>query len=203
MKTFKTVQIVSLIALLAINIVGCSSEEEISEAVPSTQVAVVIISPELNRQEIDAINEKIQAMLLSNSKYEKSIELRLENIESRVTEVAKDVDKNTSAYEELNATVADLLGKVTNYFKPKKIAAIKKKSNKRYKQAKAPKPKYKVIGIDQWGAYKYVQLMDAQGNLRLLRRNESVDEWEVSLITDKKVVLVNAKGRTLVLIPQA
>ena len=45
--------------------------------------------------------------------------------------------------------------------------------------------------------------MDAQGNLRLLRRNESVDEWEVSLITDKKVVLVNAKGRTLVLIPQA
>ena len=135
MKTFKTVQIVSLIALLAISIVGCSSEEEVSEADLSTEAPVVIISPELNRQEIDAINEKIQAMLLSNIKYEKSIELRLESIESRVTDVAKDVDKNTSAYEELKTTVGNLLEKVTNYFKPKKVAVIKKKTNKRYKQA--------------------------------------------------------------------
>ena len=202
MKNNHKIIIVAFVVVSVIFINGCSEEKEEGPLVEDpTKVTFVVDTPESNKAEIDLLNETIRNMLLSNKSQKEDVNNRLTALEEKISNVLAKVESNTSMFDSLKKQVEVITTKIENYFKPKKVAA--KKVNKAKRKVRvAVKPKYKVIGIDQWGAYKYVQLIDTHGKLRLLRTNESVDGWQVNYISEKKVVLVNAKGKTLVLHPQ-
>lgn len=202
MKKINTIIMAPLVVASIVFVSGCSEEkEQIQPVVDQSKVNFVVDTPESNKAEIDLLNEKISNMLTSHKSHRDEVNNRLTVLEKQISNVIDKVDSNTSLFDDLQKQVEGIATKVEDYFKPKKIAEKKVYKAKR-KVSIAVKPKYKVIGIDQWGAYKYVQLIDTHGQLRLLRTNESVDEWQVNFISEKKVVLVNAKGITLILHPQ-
>lgn len=192
-----------VIAACLLTLSACSDDVDTTEQNPAVENAIVY-TPADNRKEIEALKAQIVALLANEKNVNLTVDGRISALEANVSNIEVAVTKNTGLFESLKTQLSDVGNKVSGFFKPqKKVAAKKTYKRKKRKVAAVTKPKYKVIGIDQWGAYKYVQLMDAQGNLRLLRKSESVNGWEVNKITKKKVVLVNSKGVLMVLVPQA
>jgi hypothetical protein len=192
-----------VIAACLLTLSACSDDVETTAQNPAVENAIVY-TPSDNRKEIEALKAQIVTLLANEKNVNLTVDERLSALEANVSNIEVAVTKNTGLFESLKIQLSDVGNKVSGFFKPqKKIAAKKTYKRKKRKVAAVTKPRYKVIGIDQWGAYKYVQLMDTQGNLRLLRKSESVDGWEVNKITKKKVVLVNSKGVLMVLVPQA
>lgn len=189
-----------LMTITFLSLTACS-DDDIKEEVAIAQVSIVeITTPEGNKKEIDLLKIKMASLVENNKLLKTALEERVLSLESKVSLIEQAVTINTGLIETIKIELTSIANKVTSFFKPQKVAS--KKTYKRQKHV-ATKPKYKIVGIDQWGAYQYVQLMDRQGNLRLLRKSESVDGWTVNIITKKKVTLVNAKGVLMVLVPQA
>jgi len=186
--------------LLCTILSGCSDTNENIplEPPPETKIEFTLDVPEENKKEIDVINIQLQTLIDSNRKSKKEINARLTAIETRIDAIIIQVEGNTSIYEDLKKQIESLTAKVTSYFKVK-VASKKKHKLKNRKRQVATKPPYKVIGIDQWGSFKYVQLIDSKGKLWLLRKGESIDSWKVSQVNEEGVTLVNLKGHTLAL----
>lgn len=192
-----------VIAACLLTLSACSDDVETTAQDPAVENAIVY-TPADNRKEIEALKAQIVTLLANEKKVNLTVDGRISALESNVSNIEVAVTKNTGLFESLKIQLSGVSNKVTDFFKPKKKVAAKKTYKRKKKRVAAvSKPKYKVIGVDQWGAYQYVQLMDTKGNLRLLRKSESVDGWEVNKISKKKVVLVNSKGVLMVLVPQA
>ena len=192
-----------VIAACLLTLSACSDDVETTAQDPAVENAIVY-TPADNRKEIEALKAQIVTLLANEKKVNLTVDGRISALEANVSNIEVAVTKNTGLFESLKIQLSGVSNKVTDFFKPKKKVAAKKTYKRKKKRVAAvSKPKYKVIGVDQWGAYQYVQLMDTKGNLRLLRKSESVDGWEVNKISKKKVVLVNSKGVLMVLVPQA
>ena len=192
-----------VIAACLLTLSACSDDVETTAQDPAVENAIVY-TPSDNRKEIEALKAQIVTLLANEKKVNLTVDGRISALEANVSNIEVAVTKNTGLFESLKIQLSGVSNKVTDFFKPKKKVAAKKTYKRKKKRVAAvSKPKYKVIGVDQWGAYQYVQLMDTKGNLRLLRKSESVDGWEVNKISKKKVVLVNSKGVLMVLVPQA
>jgi len=192
-----------VIAACLLTLSACSDDVETTAQDPAVENAIVY-TPADNRKEIEALKAQIVTLLANEKKVNLTVDGRISALEANVSNIEVAVTKNTGLFESLKIQLSGVSNKVTDFFKPKKKVAAKKTYKRKKKRVAAvSKPKYKVIGVDQWGAYQYVQLMDTKGNLRLLRKSESVDGWEENKIAKKKVVLVNSKGVLMVLVPQA
>lgn len=203
MQKVTRVLLTIVISTCLINLSGCSDDDAVTEVQAQAMETATVYTPADNRKEIEVLEAQVAALLSKDNELHLAAGVRIKALESNVSTIEQTVTKNTGLYESLKLQLTGVTNTVSDFFKPKKVVTAKKSYKRKKKVAVVKKPKYKVIGIDQWGAYKYVQLMDTQGNLRLLRKSESVDGWKVNQISKKKVVLVNSKGVLMILIPQA
>ena len=193
----RTLILVCAVSASALLLTGCEAEDvtplkEVEKDPISFEVELP--TAEKNQQQISATNATLEALIDSNNKSKKEINDRLDRIEKNIADLIIRVDSNTSMYELLKKEVNILASKVTNFFQKKVAVKTIKKKKRRVAQVK---PKYKAIGIDTWGSFKYVQLINESGELFLLREGEKVDEWEVSDVGNSGAILINSKGNKL------
>lgn len=186
------------IILLCLNLSGCSDTNEKAQlnTPVATKITIQKNVPEDNKKEIEIITRQLEAILAQNEKSKEEVNRRLKTIENKVENIILKVERNTSMYKQLKGEVELQTDKITSYFKRK----LSSKSNsKKLKRKVATKSEYKIIAIDRWGSFKYVQLLDSKGKLWLLREGEKINNWKVRDVKDDGVILMNSKGHQLAL----
>jgi len=193
MKIEKT--IIPLICLISfIFLTACTEDEKTVVVDQSPLVKEVIVDlPAENKAKIEEINLYIEKRTAEHKESKALIQASLRSLEEQLKIIRTRVENNSATYKELVKKFGSIASKTVPY----KKNVVKKATRKKRRVTAAPKPKYKVIGIDQWGKSKYVQLIDESGNLRVLREGEKIDKWVIRDVRDSGVTLVDSKGKKL------